>query len=320
MDNSNLHAENQQAIQSLKDIAMESIKEQRAARRWKIFFMLIFALMFFLLILAIKAASVAGDSRSSTEDKYTAVIDIKGVIMPDADVSAANIIPALREAFEDEKVQGIILNCNSPGGSPVQSSMIYDEIMRLRALHKDMPIYAVAEDICASGGYFIISAAENIYANRSSLIGSIGVRMTSFGVVEAMKKIGIESREMTAGKYKALIDPFKPSTPEAEAHVKEILSSTHQHFIDAVKGGRGERLKENDDIFTGLFWTGEDAKALGVVDDFGSMESVARDVIKAEAIVNFSPQKNFLDKLSGQVSNSISSLLLKEKISPVVLY
>jgi len=323
MNNNNSPADaqnNQQAIQSLKEIALEGIKEQRASRRWKIFFMLIFALMFFLFIMAIKTASMAGDSRFSMAEEYTAVVDIKGIIMSNTDASADNVIPALQDAFEDDKAKGIILNCNTPGGSPVQSSLIYDEIMRLRKLHPDKPIHAVAGDLCASGGYFIVSAAENIYANRSSLVGSIGVRMKSFGLVEVMKKIGIESREMTAGKYKALIDPFKPSTPEAEAHIKRMLSSTHKHFIDSVKAGRGDRLKDNGDIFTGLFWTGEDAKTLGIIDDFGSVASVARDIIKAETTVNFSPQKTLLDKLSSRVGASISTLLLEKEITQTVLY
>ncbi len=320
MNNDNLQMENQQAIQSLKEIALAGIKEQRTARRWKIFFMLIFAFMFFLMVMAIKSASSMKDLRLTTADKYTALIEVKGVIMPDTAASAANIIPVLQEAFKDDKVKGIILQCNTPGGSPVQSSLIYDEIMRLRKLHKDKPIYAVAEDICASGGYFIVSAAEKIYANKSTLIGSIGVRMQSFGVVEAMKKIGIESREMTAGKYKALIDPFKPSKPEAEAHITKMLASTHEHFISAVKAGRGDRLKDNDDIFTGLFWTGKDAKKLGVIDEFGSIESVARDIFKAETIINFSPKKTLLDKLSTRVGVSIGSLLLEKEIPQAVLY
>ncbi|MCK5901900.1 MAG: signal peptide peptidase SppA [Cocleimonas sp.] len=308
-----------QAIQSLKDIALESIKEQRARRRWKIFFMAVFVVLFFMFILALKSTS-GNNTRFSTADEYTAVVNINGIIMSNADASAANVIPVLQEAFEDEKVKGIILHCNSPGGSPVQSSLIYDEIMRLRKLHNNKPIYAVASDLCASGGYFIVSAAEYIYANRSSLIGSIGVRMTSFGLVEIMKKVGIESREMTAGKYKALIDPFKPTTPEAEAHIKKMLASTHEHFIESVKAGRGDRLKDNDDIFSGLFWTGQDAKALGVIDDFGSVASVARDIIKAEEIVNFSPEKTFFDKLSNGVSTSLTTFLLEKEVSPVVLY
>ena len=320
MENNNSQTENLQAIQALKEVALEGIKEQRASRRWKIFFILIFAFLFFLFMMTLKTISAVKDSRFTLSDQYTALIEIKGIIMSDADASAENIIPVLQEAFNDDKVQGIILQCNSPGGSPVQSSLIYDEIMRLRKLHKDKPIHAVAEDLCASGGYFIVSAAENIYANRSTLIGSIGVRMKSFGVVEVMKKIGIESREMTAGKYKALLDPFKPSTPEAEAHIKKMLETTHEHFITAVKTGRGDRLQDNDDIFSGLFWTGKEAKELGIIDDYGSIESVARDVFKAETIINFSPKKSFFDKLSKRVGTSISNHLLQSELPQTVLY
>ena len=167
--------------------------------------------------------------------------------------------------------------------------------MRLRKLHTDKKVIAVAADLCASGGYFIISAAEEIYANKSSLVGSIGVRMQGFGVVEAMQKIGIENRELTAGKNKAILDPFSPRKPEHEAFVKKMLNTTHKHFIDAVKAGRGDRLKSDPDIFSGLFWTGEDAMALGLIDGYGSPASVARDVIKAETMINFSPKMIFLN-------------------------
>ncbi len=320
MENNKMQTESLQAIQSLKEVALAGIKEQRASRRWKIFFILIFALMSFLFMMTIKTISTVKDSRFTMADQYTALIEIKGIIMPDADVSAKNIIPALQEAFADKKVKGIILQCNTPGGSPVQSSLIYDEIMRLRRLYKDKPIYAVAEDLCASGGYFIVSATEKIYANPSTLIGSIGVRMQSFGLVEVMKKIGIESREMTAGKYKALIDPFKPRTPEAESHIRKMLKTTHEHFITAVKKGRGDRLKDNEDIFSGLFWTGKDAKELGIIDDFGSIESVARDIFKAKTIINFTPKKTLLDKLSNRVGVSISNYLLQSDLPQTVLY
>ncbi len=320
MENNKMQTESLQAIQSLKEVALAGVKEQRAARRWKIFFILIFFLMFFFSMMTIKTLSTIKDSRFTVAEQYTALIEIKGIIMPDADASAKNIIPVLQEAFEDEKVKGIILQCNTSGGSPVQSSLIYDEIMRLRDLYKDKPIYAVAEDLCASGGYFIVSATEKIYANPSTLIGSIGVRMQSFGLVEVMKKIGIESREMTAGKYKALIDPFKPRTPEAESHIKKMLKTTHEHFISAVKKGRGDRLKDNEDIFSGLFWTGKDAKELGIIDEFGSTESVARDIFKAETIINFSPKKTFLDKLSNRVGVSVSNYLLQSDLPQTVLY
>ncbi len=304
----------QQAIEALKHVAMAGIQEQRSQRRWKIFFRLTGLLLMLLLIMSFVAASMVKNTRMTAAKNYTALVDIKGIIMAGADASADNIIPALQDAFKDKKVKGIILRCNSPGGSPVQSSYIYDEIRRLRKLHKDKPIYAVASDLCASGGYFIVSAADKIYANKSSLVGSIGVRMKSFGVVEAMKKIGVESRELTAGKHKAILDPFKPRKPEEEEFIKKMLAQTHQHFISAVKAGRGDRLKDDPDIFSGLFWTGERARELGLIDGFGSSSYVAREIIKAETIVNFTPKKDFLQRLSDRVGATISTLLLKDAL------
>ncbi len=316
-----LNNENQQAIDALKDVAMAGIKEQRSSRRWSIFFKFATLILLFLLTMAVIGSALSNNSRLSTAKSYTAVVDIQGVILQGAEASADNIIPALQDAFEDKKVKGIILRCNSPGGSPVQSSYVYNEIKRLREIHKDKKVIAVAADLCASGGYFIISAADEIYVNPSSLVGSIGVRMQGFGVVEAMKKLGVENRELTAGENKAILDPFSPRKPEDEAFVKELLATTHKHFIDAVKAGRGDRLKNDPDIFSGLFWTGEDAKALGLVDGFGSPASVARDVIGAETMVNFSPKKDIFERLSKRIGASVTKILLESNNSPTpVLY
>ena len=315
-----MNNEEQHAIEALKQVAMAGINEQRSWRRWNIFFKLAGLLLMLLLIMLVVGGSAMKNTRITTAKEYTALIDIKGIIMAGADAGADNVIPALQDAFEDKKVKGIVLRCDSPGGSPVQSSYIYDEIMRLRKLHKDKPVYAVAADLCASGGYFIVSAADEIYANKSSLVGSIGVRMDSFGVVDLMEKIGVESRQITAGEHKAILDPFKPRKSDEEVFLKKMLATTHQHFISAVKTGRGDRLKDNPDIFSGLFWTGEDAKALGLVDGFGSSSSVARDIIKAKTLVNFSPKKDFLQRLSDRVGTTISMMLLKVKISQTVLY
>lgn len=306
------NTEEQHAIDALKQVALAGIEEQRRSRRWTVFFRLASLLLLLLLVILLFTSAAVNNSRLTTAKNYTALVDIKGIIMAGADASADNIIPALQDAFEDKKVKGIVLRCNSPGGSPVQSSYIYNEIRRLRKLHKDKPIYAVASDLCASGGYFIISAADEIYANKSSLVGSIGVRMKSFGVVEAMKKIGVESRELTAGKHKAILDPFKPRKPEEEIFIKKMLAETHQHFIRAVKEGRGDRLKNDPDIFSGLFWTGERAKELGLIDGFGSSSYVARELIKAETIVNFTPKKDFIQRLSDRIGTGISSLVLKD--------
>ncbi len=314
-----MNNENQQAIEALKQVALASIQEQRSSRRWGIFFKLAAFLLLLLLILALISSVFSKNVKLTSAKEYTAVVDINGIILQGASASADNIIPALQDAFKDEKAKGIILRCNSPGGSPVQSSYIYDEIRRLKSLHKDKKIIAVAADLCASGGYFIISAADEIYANKSSLVGSIGVRMTGFGVVEAMKKIGIESRELTAGKHKAIMDPFSPRKPEEEAFIKKLLATTHTHFIDAVKAGRGERLKDDPDIFSGLFWTGEGAKELGLIDGFGSDAYVAREIIKAPVMINFSPKQGFFDKLSKKVSTNIKTWLFESKNNPYSL-
>ncbi len=308
-----MNTENQQAIQALKDVAMAGINEQRSSRRWSIFFKLASLLLFLFFIFAIIGSSASKGTRFTTAKSYTAVIDVNGVIRQGADASAENLIPALQDAFKDEKVKGIVLRCNSPGGSPVQSSYIYDEIKRLRALHEDKKIIAVAADLCASGGYFIISAADEIYANKSSLVGSIGVRMKGFGVVDLMNKLGVENRELTAGKHKAILDPFSPRKPEEEVFVKKLLAQTHQHFIDAVKSGRGERLKDDPDIFSGLFWTGEGAKALGLIDGFGSDAYVAREIIKAKEMVNFNPKHDLFERLSKRVGTSISNWLFQSE-------
>jgi len=305
-----MNNENQQAIEALKEVAMANIQEQRRSRRWGIFFKIASLLILLLLLMAVVSALFSKDGKLTAAKEYTAVVDINGVILQGASASADNIISALQDAFEDKKAKGIILRCNSPGGSPVQSSYVYDEIRRLKALHKDKKVIAVAVDLCASGGYFMISAADEIYANKSSLVGSIGVRMKGFGVVEVMKKIGIESRELTAGEHKAIMDPFSPRKPDEEAFVKKLLATTHKHFIDAVKTGRGDRLKNDPDIFSGLFWTGVGAKELGLIDGFGSDAYVAREIIKAPTMINFSPKKGLLDKLSQKVGTSVKTWLL----------
>lgn len=303
-----------QAMDVLHDIALQGITEQRRARRWSIFFKLLIAgyliavpLLYFF---ALSGEGITIFSKDK-EETYTAVINIDGAISAKSEAGADYIIPSLRDAFEDKKVKGIIIRCNSPGGSPVQSGYIYDEIRRLREKHKDKPVYAVAADICASGGYYIISAADKIYASHTSLVGSIGVRMDSFGVVGLMEKLGVESRQITAGKHKALLDPFSPRNESDEAFIKKMLATTHKHFIDAVKAGRGDRLKDDPDIFSGLFWTGEDAKALGLVDDFGSASYVAREVIKAEKLVVFSQKKSILDSLADKIGTKVSTMMMQ---------
>lgn len=302
----------QQAMQVLRDIALQGVSEQRRARRWGNFFKLLIA-CYLIAVPLFYYFLLKTDGVGTDAETYTAVINIDGAISASSEAGADYVIPSLRDAFEDEKVKGVIIRCNSPGGSPVQSGYIYDEIRRLRAKYKDKPIYAVAADVCASGGYYIISATDKIYASHTSLVGSIGVRMDSFGVVDLMEKIGIESRQLTAGEHKAILDPFHPRNEEEEVFLKKMLATTHKHFINAVKAGRGDRLKDNPDIFSGLFWTGEDAKALGLVDDFGSASYVAREIIKAEELVVFSQKKTLLDRLADRIGTKISTMMMQSE-------
>lgn len=311
--------EETQAIQALKDVAMEGIKEQRRARRWSIFFKLFFVAYLLVGLFALLGSGVS-DSKLATADKITAVVDINGVIMDGAAASAELVLPSLKEAFENEKTKGIILHINSPGGSPVQAGMINDEIKRLKAKHKEIPVYAVVSDICASGGYYIAVAADEIYADKASIVGSIGVRMDNFGAVGLMEKLGVERRLYTAGANKGMLDPFLPEKPEQVAFVHEMLNTTHQQFINVVKEGRGKRLQDNPDIFSGLFWTGETALKLGLIDGLGSDASVARDKIGAEDLVNFTTEKDLLQRLSERVETSLHMMLSENSTPRTALY
>jgi len=311
-----MNSENQQAIDALKEVAMAGIQEQKRARRWSIFFKLGFLLigLVSLLMLGGLIGSVAqlanpGLAAMASGKNYASMVSVSGTILDGESASANNLIPALQKAFEDKDSKGVIIRCNSPGGSPVQSNNVFTEIMRLRGLYPDKPVLAVAEDVCASGGYYIIAAAQKIYADKSSLVGSIGVRMDSFGFVEVMKKLGVESRQITAGKNKALLDPFKPQQAEDVVYLEKLLENTHEHFIAAVKSGRGDRIdaSANPDLFTGLFWSGDQAKGLGLVDGFGSVRSVARDVLDVESVVDFTQQSDILERVSKRLGASLRS-------------
>jgi len=213
-------------------------------------------------------------------------------------VSADKINAALQSAFEDENTAGVVLRINSPGGSPVQSGIIFDEMRRLKARHPDIPLYAVVEDLCASGGYYIAAGADRIYVNKASIVGSIGVLMNGFGFTGAMEKLGVERRLMTAGENKGLLDPFSPVNPDQKAHVETMLGEIHRQFIDVVKLGRGKRLQETPDMFSGLVWTGEQSIKLGLADELGTVDSVARDVIKAEKVVDYSIKENIAERFA----------------------
>ena len=281
---------------TLESLAFSIIKEQRAKRRWGIFFKGLFFLYLFIL-LGIAMDWFSGEESAKTE-RHTAVISIQGVIEADSDLSAQRVNSALASAFKDKNTAGVILRINSPGGSPVQSGEIFDEIRRQKKLHPDIPIFAVVEDICASGGYYIASGTDRIFVNRASLVGSIGVLMDGFGFTGAMEKMGIERRLMTAGDNKGFLDPFSPMQANQKAFVQILLNELHQQFIAAVREGRGDRLKETSETFSGLIWSGEKSVALGLTDALGNVQSVARDEIKAEKLVDFSVRENLAERFA----------------------
>ncbi len=295
----------------LNRLAFSSINEQRRARRWGIFFkFMVFAYIFFILFYIPRDW---GGADIKLGGEHTALIEIAGVIAADTPASADTVVGGLRAAFKDENTAGIILRINSPGGSPVQSGYIYDEIKRLRALYPETPLYAVVVDVCASGGYYIAAAADEIYADKASMVGSIGVVMNGFGFTGAMDKLGVERRLLTAGESKGFLDPFSPLKEGEVEHVKGMLGNIHQQFIDAVKDGRGERLVNSDKIFTGLVWSGEQAVELGLVDGLGSSSYVAREIIGAERIVDFTPRpdyfQQFADRIGMTMANTLSNQL-----------
>jgi protease-4 len=266
-------------------LAESSLREQRRARRWGIFFK---SLTFVYIAAIIYMYSGSSITEVDLNEKHTALVELNGVIADKEEASADNIITALRDAFESENSAAVILRINSPGGSPVQSGYIYDEIRRLREKYPDTPLYAVVTDVCASGGYYIAAAADKIYADKASIIGSIGVRMDNFGFVDAMNKLGIERRTLTAGKNKALLDPFMPENEETKEHLQLMLGEIHKQFITAVKEGRGDRLDTSvEGLFSGLIWTGSDAVKIGLVDGLASSSYVAREVIGEETIVDY---------------------------------
>lgn len=291
----------------LEKLAMSAIQEQRRARHWSIFFkVLTFGYLFLLLFLFMGWAGDHGDGGMSG-GKHTALIDLNGVISADSNTNADNLIGSLQDAFGDQNTAGIILRINSPGGSPVQSGLVNDEIRRLRAMHPDIPLHVVVEDMCASGGYYIAVAADNIYVNKASIVGSIGVLMDGFGFTGTMEKLGVERRLMTAGENKGFMDPFSARNPKHEAFTKGLLVGIHQQFIETVKQGRGKRLKETPEMFSGLFWSGDKAIEMGLADAIGSVDSVARDVIKVEKIVDFTTREGFADRLAKKLGAGVAS-------------
>ncbi|MGD8483605.1 MAG: signal peptide peptidase SppA [Thioalkalispiraceae bacterium] len=290
-------------------LAFAALNEQRRSRRWNIFFKALFFSYFLLILLMIYFPVEKG--AKLTTGKHTALIEVNGIIADNTEANADSIITGLRNAFKDRNTAGVVLRINSPGGSPVQAGYVNDEISRLRDQNPDIKVYAVVTDICASGGYYIAAAADEIYADKASIVGSIGVLMNGFGFVEAMKKMGIERRLYTAGENKGILDPFSEVKPEDVSHVKGMLSNIHEQFIDVVKKGRGDRLVENKEIFSGLFWTGEQAMELGLVDSLGSSSYVAREVIQAENIVNFTPRQNYLERFADRFGAAMANTMMQ---------
>ncbi len=287
----------------IEKLAFATLNEQKKARWWSNFFKLcMFA--YLIGIFVMMAYPRFKEGVSSSDKPHTAVVNIQGMIAEGEEANADSIIEGMRDAAKDEKTKGIILKINSPGGSPVQSGYIYDEIKRLKKEHPQLPIYAVVSDICASGGYYIAAASDKIFVNQASIIGSIGVIMNGFGFVDVIKKVGVERRLLTAGAHKAMLDPFSPAKPEENAHMQTLLDDVHKQFIDAVKTGRGKRLVESKDMFSGLVWTGAEGVKLGLADGFGTVDSIARDVIGTEETVDFTPQEQLFDKLAGKLGAS----------------
>jgi protease-4 len=287
---------------TLERLAFATLAEQRASRRWRIFFrMAWFVLVVVLLWTGMHKGGVGGTSPSQP---HTAVVAIKGEIADGADASAEWVVTALRAAFEDEGSQAVVLQINSPGGSPVQAGIINDEIRRLKEKHKK-PVYAVVEESCASAAYYIAVAADEIYVDKASIVGSIGVLMDGFGFTGLMDKLGVERRLMTAGVNKGFLDPFSPQTKPQRAHAQTLLDQIHQQFIQVVRDGRGKRLKETPELFSGLFWSGEQAVELGLADGLGNLDYVAREIVKAEDVIDYTRHENVAERLAKRFGAAI---------------
>lgn len=279
--------------QAIEKLAFAALTEQKARRRWGIFF----KSLGFVYLTLVLFAFIDWGGDSAHESKHTAVVYLQGVIEAKGEANAEKINAALQSAFEEKASVGVVLRINSPGGSPVQAGMINDEIRRLRAKYPEKPLYAVVEDMCASGGYYVAAAADKIYVNKASVVGSIGVLMDGFGFTGTMDKLGVERRLLTAGDNKGFLDPFSPQDVRHKAHAQGLLNDIHKQFIDVVKAGRGKRLKEVPEMFSGLMWTGAQSIQLGLTDDFGTVDSVARDVLKAEKILDYSVKDNIAERV-----------------------
>ena len=291
-------------------LARDALAEQKRARRWGIVFKTLTFLYLFLLLFV--ALGWLGGGDVIEKGDHTAVVELNGIIAPDSQANADDVVAGLKDAFEADGTKAVVLRINSPGGSPVQAASINDEIRRLRGLHPDIPVYAVVEDICASGGYYVAVAADQIYVAKASIVGSIGVLMNGFGFTDAMKKLGVERRLLTAGDNKGFMDPFSPLDKQQRDYAKNMLDDIHSQFIDAVREGRGDRLKENEQTFSGLVWTGEKSVELGLADALGSVAYVAREVVQAETIVNYSRRESLVERVARRFGASLGETFLRE--------
>jgi protease IV len=291
----------------LEKLAFENLKEQRRRRRWSIFFRLLSFTWIFIALFIVWNWQHGDGEKPVGIGPHTALVQLEGAIGPGGEASAEKIVAGLTAAFDDKNTKGVVLRINSPGGSPVQSGIINDEIVRLRAKHPTIPLYVVVEDICASGGYYVAAAADKIFVDKASIVGSIGVRMDGFGFTELMKKVGVERRLLTAGENKGFLDPFMPVEPGQEDHARRMLSEIHQQFIDVVRKGRGKRLKETPEMFSGLFWSGAKSIELGLADGYGTVNSVARDLIKAEEVQDFTQGENIAERFAKRFGASVMS-------------
>jgi protease IV len=289
-------------------LATAALKEQRRARLWGIFFKLLtFAYVTLILIMAVDWQGRTGTGGK----KHTAMVEVNGTIAPGGEASADKVTSALQAAFKDKNTQGVVVRINSPGGSPVQAQTIYDEMRRLREKYPDIPLYAVIEDICASGGYFVAAGADRIYVGKASIVGSIGVLMNGFGFTGLMDKLGVERRLITAGENKGMLDPFSPLDEKDKSHIQTMMKDIHEQFIGVVREGRGKRLKDTPDLFSGLIWTGQKSVELGLADGIGSLEFVAREVVKAEDIVDFTQKDNLAERFAKRLGSGAAEALMQ---------
>ena len=295
------------AQQSLERVVADLIRERRAERRWRSVFRLLWLLVFVLLVWSFLPHR---GMSSAPVGPHTAVVEVRGEIALESEANADLLMSALREAFEAPDSQAVVLRINSPGGSPVQAGLVNDEIERLKALHRKK-VYAVVEEVCASGAYYIAVAADEIYVDKASLVGSIGVLMDGFGFTGLMDKVGVERRLITAGQHKGMLDPYSPQSPQERAYAQAMIDQIHKQFISVVREGRGDRLKETPETFSGLFWNGEEAVRLGLADATGSLDQVARDVVKAPDLIDYTPRENVAERLAKRFGAASAQALVR---------